>query len=289
MFTIENVENCTMAVCDACETIHVDNVKKSKVFLAATASSTFIRDCEDCVFFTCCQQLRIRDCVRCDFYVYSSSEVHIETSSAVRFGPFRGGYPQHKEHLQSAKIDNRSNLWYDIFDHNDPLKTHANWSLVAENEYAEPWFPLGECMVSVEVNAVGSVDRSKESDANMSSFGVDQLRIDAAKVVSPQKPPALPAVGQEAVELPPTINSVAGSANSPSIATSPVQAVTGAANWSCPTCNNSEVPDKYECSHCGTLRGDSSAPAPVVVAIASDSQVMQVEPPIPPVVEGMNA
>lgn len=269
MFTIENVENCTIAVCDACETIHVDNVKKSKVFLAATASSTFIRDCEDCIFFTCCQQLRIRDCVRCDFYVYSSSEVHIETSSAVRFGPFRGGYPQHKEHLQSAKIDNRSNLWYDIFDHNDPLKTHANWSLVAESGYAEPWFPLGACDVSVEVNAVGSVDRSKESDANMSSFGVDQLRIDAAKTSSPQKLPAVPITGEGTVELP---------------ATSSVEASSNLANWSCPTCNHSEVAEKNECTHCGTLRGDASTSAPVQIAIVSENQV---EPPVPPTAAGI--
>jgi hypothetical protein len=32
---------------------------------------------------------------------------------------------------------------YDVFDHNDPNKTGANWALLPEGEYEAPWFPQG--------------------------------------------------------------------------------------------------------------------------------------------------
>lgn len=192
MFTIENCDNCTLAVCDNCETVHIDNIKRCKVFIGSAVSSIFIRNCEDSVFFTCSQQLRLRDCIRCDFYVFSVAEVHIETSNAVRFGPFRGGYPDHDKHLKTARLDTGHNLWYDIFDHNDPLKTKENWSLIDPATYVEPWFPMGPCESALAANAVGSVDRSKEHDESMASFGLDQLRVDAVKTSSPQKPVAIP-------------------------------------------------------------------------------------------------
>ena len=72
------------------------------------------------------------------------SEVHIEETNTVQFAPFDGGYPEHAEHLKTANLDPAYNLWYDIFDHNDPGKTHENWSLLPEDDYESGWFPFGE-------------------------------------------------------------------------------------------------------------------------------------------------
>ena len=116
------------------------------------------------------------------------SEVHIEMSKRVAFAPFHGGYPDHAKHLAAAKLDISHNLWYDIFDHNDPAKTRENWSLIAEaDREQEGWFPAGVCEVAVPVTAIGSVQR-KDQDSGMQSFGADQLVKDAAK--SPAKPVA---------------------------------------------------------------------------------------------------
>jgi hypothetical protein len=210
MFAIENCENCTLVVCDQCDQIQVDNVKKCRIFLGASASSIFLRNCEDCVFYTCSQQLRLRDCVRCDLYVYSFAEVHIELSNKVRLAPFRGGYPAHADHLKACKLNLAHNLWYDVFDHNDTLKTKENWSLMDEKEYEEPWFPLGACTPAIAVTSVGSVDRSKESDgSSLISFGVEQLQVDAQShaPVSPGKA-AHPGAAPVHLPVPETVGGV---------------------------------------------------------------------------------
>lgn len=119
MFDIADCEGSTVIVMDYCEQVQIDQLKNCKVFIGACASSIFIRNCENCTFYTCCRQLRLRDVNNSSFYIYSMAEVHIEFSSNVRFGPFNGGYPEHERHLRSANLDTSSNLWYDVFDHND--------------------------------------------------------------------------------------------------------------------------------------------------------------------------
>jgi hypothetical protein len=97
---------------------------------------------------------------------------------------------------------------YDIFDHNDPNKTHENWSLLPESEYEEPWFPAGEpCVPAVPRTKAGSVPRP-ELDTNQvgQAFGVQQMIDDAAKLAA--APPPLPSpkkVVETPVALPPKV------------------------------------------------------------------------------------
>ena len=185
-FDIGDCENCTLVIMDHCEQVQIDMLKNCRVFVGACASSIFIRNCENCVFYTSCRQLRLREVVNSTFYIYSMAEVHIEYSNAVRFAPFNGGYPDHARHMQTANLDpkvrrcrrrgqwvccqwhgpavvdahvpphvplpsdapshHQHNLWYDIFDHNDPAKTHENWALVPEvhtRAPAEPHYLIG--------------------------------------------------------------------------------------------------------------------------------------------------
>ena len=104
------------------------------------------------------------------------AEVHIEESSSLQFAPFNGGYPEHAEHLKKANLDPAYNLWYDIFDHNDPSKSRVNWALMPEGDYESGWFPLGdECPVAVAQTAVGSVVKIEE-EGGMTAFNADQLK-----------------------------------------------------------------------------------------------------------------
>ena len=173
----------------------------------AGTSTIFIRNCTDCVFFTCCRQLRITECTNCQFYVYSTAEVHIELCSGLAFAPFNGGYPEHAEHLQKANLPLDHNLWYDIFDHNDPGKTRKNWSLIDSSTYEQPWFPVGACPPAIALTVPGTVDKVQES--GMQSFGAQQFQIDAEKPTSPTKPakkeeevpPPLPPAASEDYEV----------------------------------------------------------------------------------------
>jgi hypothetical protein len=185
MFDIADCSNSTLVVLDHSEQVQMDQVNNCRVFIAACASSIFIRNCENCTFYTSCRQLRLRDVVNCKFYIYSMAEVHIEFSKGLQFAPFNGGYPDHAKHMKAANLDIAHNMWYDIYDHNDPGKTRANWSLLPESEYEEPWFPLGEpCEPAVPRTKPGGVFNPNNAapDANMQSFSLEQMKADAQKL-----------------------------------------------------------------------------------------------------------
>ena len=205
MFDIADCDGSTMVIMDQCEQVQIDKVKNCRIFIGACASSIFIRNCENCTFYTCCRQLRLREVVNSVFYIYSMAEVHIEYSNTLRFAPFNGGYPEHASHLAAAKLTAEHNLWYDIFDHNDPSKSRVNWSLLPEAEYEAPWFPAGACEPAVGRTKVGSVVRVEAAaDASMQSFSVQQMMADAQTVKavsSPSKTPPLPPVAAEAAKI----------------------------------------------------------------------------------------
>ena len=191
MFDIGDCENSTLVIMDNCEQVQIDMVKNCRIFVGACASSIFIRNCENCVFYTCCRQLRLRDVISSKFYIYSMAEVHIEDSKDVQFAPFNGGYPEQSRNLSAASLDPTHNLWYDIFDHSDPAKTHANWSLIPESEYEQPWFPAGPCDVAIPLTKQGSVARPElEGQGDMQAFSIQQMIADdaaAKKQPSPAK------------------------------------------------------------------------------------------------------
>lgn len=201
MFDIGDCENSTLVIMDNCEQVQIDQVKNCRIFIGACASSIFIRNCENCVFYTSCRQLRLREVVKSTFYIYSMSEVHIEYSNDLQFAPFNGGYPEHAKHLRAANLDPAHNLWYDIFDHNDPGKSKGNWRLLPINEYEVPWFPAGEpCELAVTLTPAGSVIRtdqapdggSTQAGGNEQTFSIQQMMADAEslKATTAPLPPA---------------------------------------------------------------------------------------------------
>lgn len=201
-FDIADCENSTLVIMDNCEQVQIDMVKNCRIFIGACASSIFIRNCEKCVFYTCCRQLRLREVVDSTFYIYSMAEVHIEYSNTLRFAPFNGGYPEHARHLAVANLNPAHNLWYDIFDHNDPSKTRANWSLLPEAEYEEPWFPGGACEPAIPRTKAGSVKREEAPAETMQSFSIQQMMADAAAAqqrATQSTPPIAPVATPEVV------------------------------------------------------------------------------------------
>ena len=180
MYDIADCEDTELVVMDHCEQVQIDQVKNSKIFVGACESSMFIRNCEDCTFYIACRQLRLREVKNCKFFCFSTAEVHIEYSSGCQFAPFNGGYPGQAEHLEAAKLPYTShNLWYDIFDHNDPAKTKENWSILPESEYTQDngWFPLGPCDRSIPLTKVGSVERVEGDTTGDAGKGVQSFSI----------------------------------------------------------------------------------------------------------------
>eukprot|EP00604_Paraphysomonas_vestita_P002583 CAMPEP_0174818854 /NCGR_PEP_ID=MMETSP1107-20130205/1759_1 /TAXON_ID=36770 /ORGANISM="Paraphysomonas vestita, Strain GFlagA" /LENGTH=381 /DNA_ID=CAMNT_0016031341 /DNA_START=401 /DNA_END=1546 /DNA_ORIENTATION=+ len=160
------------------------------------------------------------------------SEVHIEYSTRLGFAPFNGGYPDHAKHLSVARLDPQHNLWYDVYDHNDPSKTRVNWHLIDPSTYEEPWFPAGPCEPAVPRTLRGSVKRA-DQDPSMLSFDLNQMKAHAAEIKNASSAPPLPAASSTEVSppAPPTSTqehqSTTTSSTSSTSSTSPRIAIIG--------------------------------------------------------------
>merc|ERR1712107_54366 len=91
---LENIDECEVYICDPTAQAFADFCKGSMIFMAPCESSVFVRDCEDCIFWLACQQLRTNNCKRCIFYLYSKTEPIIETSEDLSFAPWSARYPK---------------------------------------------------------------------------------------------------------------------------------------------------------------------------------------------------
>lgn len=49
-FDIADCTNATLLVLDNTDQVQVDNVKSSRIFIAGSSESVFVRDCVDCTF-----------------------------------------------------------------------------------------------------------------------------------------------------------------------------------------------------------------------------------------------
>ena len=106
VFEIADCEKCTIVIMDLISQLNVDNIKDCKLFVGACSGSIFIRNCVNCIVYSCCQQLRLRDAVDSQFFTFSPSEVHIELSSGLRFGPFIAAYPEHATQVRHRFTEN---------------------------------------------------------------------------------------------------------------------------------------------------------------------------------------
>ena len=202
MFDIMNCQNCSLSICDLTEQIQIDNCINCHIFIGLSISTVFIRNCINCKIFSCCQQLRISESFSCSFYTFTTSEIHIELSSQLTFGPFQGGYPEHKDHLlQNNFISNDQqqqeqgegviNLWYQIYDHNagevipgssNDESTH--WRLLKESEYDQPWFPMGECTCVTPITKPRDNITSLQYGQVGQSYGLQQMKQDQVATIT---------------------------------------------------------------------------------------------------------
>ena len=150
-FDIIDCNSCCILLLDNCDQVQIDNVVDSKIFIAASSGSVFIRNCLNCTFTIACKQLRTRESRDCRLNLFSVAGPIIETSSGMQFGPFALAYPGHEKALDSAGLDISINKWSQVYDFNDPSNSGKNWSIVEEqDEDRIMWCPLGpvECCIS---------------------------------------------------------------------------------------------------------------------------------------------
>ena len=76
---------------------------------------------------------------------------------------------------EKANLNLEHNLWYDIFDHNDPNKTGENSSLIPKDQYEEPWFPSGPCTPAIALTEANSVHRTDDQAPGQVTLHSDQM------------------------------------------------------------------------------------------------------------------
>ncbi|CAL6059150.1 Tubulin_binding cofactor C [Hexamita inflata] len=85
---LEDLTNCMVILLDGVKAITIDNCKNCSFVLCACSGSIFMRDCENCKVAAISQQMRLRNCKQCCYYIHCKTDPIIEVSSNIQFGPF---------------------------------------------------------------------------------------------------------------------------------------------------------------------------------------------------------
>jgi len=133
---IEELDDCEVYVCTQTAQAFADGCKRCIVLLGPCESSVFVRECEDCVFWLATQQLRTRDCKRCNFFLYSKTEPIIESSEDLAFAPWSARYPGCAAQFEKANFDPQKNFWNAVFDFSGKVDK-AHWRILPLEEIRE--------------------------------------------------------------------------------------------------------------------------------------------------------
>jgi hypothetical protein len=85
--------------------------------LGPCEDSVFVRDCNNCTVHVIAQQLRLRGCVDCTFFLWVPTDPVIEASHGLRIGQWHLAYPGLTAHMRSAKLNpDDTNKWSQVYD-----------------------------------------------------------------------------------------------------------------------------------------------------------------------------
>ena len=87
--------------------VTVDECVRCRILIGPCEGSVFVRNCTDCTITVACKQFRTRECERCDVYLYALTDPIIESSHAMRIGPFNGGYAHLDAQMKAVGFDPR--------------------------------------------------------------------------------------------------------------------------------------------------------------------------------------
>lgn len=150
-FKITNVKDCTLVVPDHCDQVIIERCSNSSIFIGASCGSIFLRNCHTCTFTIACKQLRTRDCSNCRLNLYCATEPAIESSIDMKFAPFNGAYPGHKEDMAFAKLPLTTNLWYAIYDFSmEHGNSNHHFEILPMDQWGDVWAPMGPADMTIE-------------------------------------------------------------------------------------------------------------------------------------------
>lgn len=129
--SISNIENCVIQIKGNASTVHMNNVRKSRVCVGPVSNSVFIDNCSDSQLFLACHQLRMHTSENCQVYLYVTSKAIIEHCQNIGFAP---NIRVDETLLQMSGLERDKNHW-DLID-------DFNWLSV--DEHSPNWFIIEE-------------------------------------------------------------------------------------------------------------------------------------------------
>jgi hypothetical protein len=125
-------QDCNVTLNDVVAALTCDHLKSCVVSTGPIESSAFLRNCSDCTFVIACCQFRTRECKNCNFFLYTSTEPIIETSTKLMIGCYTMTYFGLAQQFERAKLSVWNNKWSEVFDFTPSEgggnKTSTNWA-----------------------------------------------------------------------------------------------------------------------------------------------------------------
>jgi len=132
---LEELTDCTVYLLDHAAQITVDYCTNTRFVIGPVDGPVFLRNCTGCTVTVACRQLRTRECVDCDVYLYCATKSPIiESSSRMRFHPFDAAWPGLTAQFAAAKLNpavNHNDLIYD-FTANDSTIPQPHSTVIKE-------------------------------------------------------------------------------------------------------------------------------------------------------------
>ena len=139
--SFSNLKECTLTLYGSPLALHLEKLESCKVFCGPVSGSVFINNCENCVFVFPCQQLRVHDTVRSQFYLHVTSRAIIEDSHDLGFSQFNWKYEGMDDNFETSRLDRTKNNWQFVDDFNW-LKTEEhspNWYIISDEQKVTSW------------------------------------------------------------------------------------------------------------------------------------------------------
>eukprot|EP00301_Raphidiophrys_heterophryoidea_P018218 c3217_g1_i1.p1 GENE.c3217_g1_i1~~c3217_g1_i1.p1 ORF type:complete len:367 (-),score=89.32 c3217_g1_i1:49-1110(-) len=144
-YAIARCTDATIVFAHRMGAVRIQGLTRCHVGVGPVSGAIYVIDCTDCVLHLASHQVRIHNCVGCEFRLHVQSNPIIEHCSNVRFGPYGLRYSAIAEHFQALGWDversNESN-WKNVQDFNWLRTTPSpNWHAL-EPSNLELWKPV---------------------------------------------------------------------------------------------------------------------------------------------------
>ncbi|KRY50409.1 Tubulin-specific chaperone C [Trichinella britovi] len=134
---IRNVKDCTIAICCLSPAADLYLVRDSIIIMYPVRTSVMIESCINCTIACAAQQIRVKDCINCRLFLYTTGTTLLEECNAIEIGPYNVNFPQKEEIFKEGGFGGTENKWKDVEDLKMVNKGTPAFTLMNENELEE--------------------------------------------------------------------------------------------------------------------------------------------------------